>query len=291
MSVEVLINETQRQWTQTALDERISFDAAVIDLEQPPLLSHFTGLNLVLERVESEMPILMLAFTPLATLADDARYHRALTYPNVRYARSPVSVETMATLLTEMHDGTWTRPPDLLTRRVLALPQMQGSVLSTIRHDLGHAQRQPTGSPRQQEFDDRWMPKARELFGDLDRAALIAAIQREERGDTHAAPLAGRLFDNLCCDVEGTLIRSDGSINAMLLTVLREEAQRRPVVLCTGGDRTAIDPILRRAGIELPLLPWSALRGATVEIVFNDESPEAFVAKHGIHYTEYRQIT
>lgn len=272
------------------VNEIATGDATAICLELEPRHSQYSGFDRVLELAPSGQPVVMLAFSPDWMLAADRRFHLAMSYPNVHLARLPQSVEGIATVIREIFEGApWRCSLDNpLVRAVFDLPISQENELAGIAHDLGHALRAEEGSPRQAELDGRWMPRAQALFGThLGRAELIEAIEALGQPPADYAPLAGEIFDVLCCDVEGTLIRSDGTLDEGFYQQNIQYPGDRPVVLWTGGNLKAVDKQLRDLHVALPLISKGVMRGATVAIAIDDEPEDVFFEKYGIHVGRY----
>lgn len=287
MPLTVIADAAMGPIVEDSLAHKIKGNVALVFLELPPVRSNYSGLDNALELVKTGQPVLMVGFSYLNMLAEDRRFHLAMSYCNVRYEELPLTMGDMEQMLVEMLEGRSVRPTNLLVRRVFSLPEMQQNELSGIQHDLDHAQRAEEGSTRRAEMDDRWMPRARKLFGDLDRDGLIAAVNAVEQTKPDYAPFAGESFDAVCCDVEGTLMGANYVIEQGVKTLLQEVSKTRPVVLWTGGNLKANDKRLRKAGISYPLVPKSLLRGATVAVAIDDLSQEEFYSTYGIKVENY----
>lgn len=268
------------------LREQFKGDGAIVNVETKPRRADYKGFDDVLELAPTGVPVLMMALSPPHMLATDRRYHVAMSYGNVVCRQHPLIPRLMVDALIEIRENP--RPDNLLVRKTLALPELQTDVLQTIRHDLGHAQNADLDSERRREMDARWMPMAEKLFGvpDLDRDDLIAAIEHASTGQFWPEPLAGETFDVVACDVEGTLINLDGTINAELYEQLG--AMKLPVVLWTGGDLKAVAADLRRRGISLPVLPKGVMRGVTVSMTIDDLPYDELLAQYCITSMEHR---
>ncbi len=278
-----------------AIAERVNAavggDATAICLELKPQRSHYSGFDRVLELAPSGQLVVMLAFSPVWMLAADRRFHLAMSYPNVHLARLPQSAEGIETILREIFAGAqWMSLPDNpLVRAVFRLPISQENELAGIAHDLGHALRAEEGSPRQAELDERWIPRAQAVFGThLGRAELMAAIEALGQPPSDYAPLAGQSFDVLCCDVEGTLIRPDGTLDEGFYQYNIQYPGERPVVLWTGGNLKAVDKQLRDLHVATPLISKGVMRGVTVAVAIDDEPSEVLREKYGVIVQDFR---
>lgn len=255
-------------------------NGVVVCVEEGPDWSHFRGFDKALQHVDVGAPIVMLALCPARILAKDPRFHLAMSYGHVHLVDALQTVSQSLMILSDPEQHR--RPNNLLVRDAFSLPAMRQNEMSTIRHDLGHAQRAEPDSESRQRMDERWMPLARGIFGDLTRQELVAAVEAAENVADDDAPLAGRSYDCCCCDAEGTLIDEDNQINHEILDYLNERATTKPVVIWTGGNAQAIGEFLRKKGASYPVIPKQLLRGAKVTEALDDEEYEEFYSKYGI---------
>lgn len=255
---------------------------------QKRLRTAYAGLEIALEKAQGGMPVVLLAMTPRSLLAERPEFHILMSYPNVQFQDAICRDEEIQGAVTRAINAV--RPNDELARRAFTLPQMQQSELGGIRHDLGHAQHAEAGSEQRKTCDDKWMPRAKKLFGDLSREDLIAAIDAADQVDEGYAPLSGMVFTDLCCDAEGTLFTDSGEINPEVRQVLDEASLHRPVTIWTGGDLGAVGKAVRKAGISYKVLPKQLLRGAQVATAYDDLPQEEFFRQYGVRVMDYHQI-
>lgn len=252
--------------------------------------SQYGGIDKVVELAPQGHKIILASMTPSVQLSSRAPFQVAMSYPNVLFVDALRLISDLRLIL-----GWWklnSRPENLLARRVFSHPSMQMDVMGVIRHDLGHAQRAEAGSTQREEMDRRWIPLAQTLFGDLNREALIAAIelQQQQNGEPNFAPFQGESYNVVCCDVEGTLIGTDGTFNDELFADLKKLGDSMPIVLWTGGDIKAVGKKLQEAGVSYPLVPKGLLRGVTVSHAIDDLPEEEFTSTYGITAEKYQRI-
>lgn len=256
--------------------------------EQKRLRTNYAGLEIALEQAQEGTPVVLLAMSYASMLAAHPEFHLLMSYPHVQLNDAICGAEEIRNAVVRAMNAV--RPNDELARKAFALPQMQPSELGGIRHDLGHAQRADEGSAQRQTMDDRWMPRAKKLFGDLSREDLIAAIEAADQPDESYAPLRGQDFADVCCDAEGTLITASGEINPDVRQILDEAAPHRPITIWTGGDLKAVEQKVRKAGIPYKVLPKQLLRGAQVAEAYDDMTQEDFFQQYGVVVVQYHQI-
>lgn len=260
---------------------------AVIQLERSSVGISISGLDHAVELAEAGEPVLMLGFNQ-AAVASDRRFQLAMSYGWVEFRQLPLSIREMDEILGKLCRVP-VRPHNHLVRMALSLPAMQPDVIGAIRHDLRHAQNYSAGTAERTVWDRRWLPKARALYGELDRAALAAAVE----GSPHQldyAPLEGKFFDSLCCDVEGTLLLPDGSVNGYVASQLKHWSHVYPITLWTGGEVREIEPKIRQLGFIYPLLPKAIARGARVGFAIDDEDEETLYATYGVECAKFLKV-
>lgn len=291
MAVQILVEE---EALKNALAQAFSLlqgltdaEGFIVYVEEAPHRSGYGGLDEALIHVNDGLPVIMLAMSPAKMLANDPRFHLAMSWGNVHFVDALQAIAGVGLILSD--PAAHLRPDNLLARDIFSLPTMRVSEMRTIRHDLGHAQRADKGSPSRQRMDDRWMPIAKGIFGEhLSREELVVAFEAAENLDDDYAPLCGRRYECFCCDAERTLIGEDGQINAVVLEQLDKQAKTKPVVIWTGGDVESVAKILRANGIAYAVISKQLLRGATVAEAIDDESYEEFCLKYGVvvdHFT------
>lgn len=100
------------------------------------------------------------------------------------------------------------------------------------------------------------------------------------------------LLPGIFCDVEGTLISDDrATVNADLVSILADEAKKRPVTLWTGGDIREAEKLLTKHGVkDYPLVSKDVFRGCQVETVYDDLSPDEFLHQYDIRAKTYIKV-
>lgn len=135
--------------------------------------------------------------------------------------------------------------------------------LGYIRHDLKYA---PSGSDKEKQL----LARARQAGLSGDDRTLRAAL---ESTATVPAELVcrGQRFAGIFCDVEGTLLKADGTVNSHVHGLLQEAATTgRAVTVWTGGDPVYITGKLQQAGLTYQVVRKGDFVGATVEEAIDD---------------------
>jgi hypothetical protein len=166
------------------------------------------------------------------------------------------------------------------------------SILRILQHDMKHARRE-----KGQKYADI-ITKARETF------KFEASVPDEEveqfilSTKAEFSNVSERELEGLYCDVEGTLIQNDGTLNLTVLDKLKKaRAEGKKVTLWTGGDlgevkRKIADAVagLNADGDEETVIMISGIEivskqdyaGATAEVIIDDLSPEDLYLQYGI---------
>lgn len=100
---------------------------------------------------------------------------------------------------------------------------------------------------------------------------------------------AGRYFEGIFCDVEGTLLIY-GKVNEKMLKILQENEGKRPITLWTGGDLKKIQEILFENGITWKLVSKNNFTGAEVETAYDDETFSEFFEMYQIRAKEFIKV-
>lgn len=262
-----------------------NLEGTVIHLELPPHRSDNAGLDEAIKLAPSGERIVMMSFQSKQMLAADIRWHIAMGYPNVSWCQLPEAVAGIIAGLSEPSK----RIADPLAQQLANIPSLQTSKMGTIVHDMNHALND--GGDAAERFDPRWMPLAKELFGDLSRDELIKAVQATRKPGGLKGHFSGQSFsDQVCVDVEGTLLDSSGNLREDVLATVHELAETRPVTVWTSADISKIQPELLKLGIIYKVLSKELFAGAHVGIVIDDLPEAEFATTYNISYNEYRQV-
>ena len=241
------------------------------------------GLDDALTHAPSGVPVVMLAWQSPLMIADDSRLHAALGYPNVVFRRLPEGIVEVMAAIGEAAEGK--QMPDPLAIALLTAENSKRDV-QILQHDLHSAE--TNGGERM----TLWEERARRVFGDKPQAELIEAVKQARQDDVVAGQFAGKIFPDVCIDVEGTLFTTEGEFREDTLTRAKElaSAEGRPITIWTGGDLEAAKKMVRKAGIPYKLASKHLFRGATIGVAFDDMPHEAFSETYGIGYGNYQQV-
>ena len=152
--------------------------------------------------------------------------------------------------------------------------------MQLLRHDLHHPERRA-------EVIARGRTEAG-LEGADDE---VAEIIRSYVAPDSKGRFAGQFLSGIFCDVEGTLLRDDDTVNqAVLANLERLEGEGREITLWTGGDLKKVRPRLHDVGIFYTLVSKHDFRGAEVEVAIDDLSQADFEQEYGITAKQYLQM-
>lgn len=147
------------------------------------------------------------------------------------------------------------------------------TLMSYLKHDLGHTQ---PGTDAEKKVLDR--ARAAGLNGTDDELRMAVASATV----TPELICRGQRFPGLFCDVEGTLLRADGSLNRRVLTYVQAAiAAGRSVTVWTGGNAAHYTNRLRGTGVMVPVVSKELFAGAQVEEVIDDR-PDLLTQAYGI---------
>lgn len=128
--------------------------------------------------------------------------------------------------------------------------------------------------------------KAREVGVKGNDDEVLEQILKFKRTTKNAA-FAGRFFEGVFCDVEGTLI-VNGKLNNLMLATLKVLSLSKFITLWTGGDLEDIKRILLENNITWKLVSKTDFTGAEVEIAYDDEDFSVFFEKYGVKVRDFR---
>jgi hypothetical protein len=136
-----------------------------------------------------------------------------------------------------------------------------------------------------------WLERARKQLGNKTQEECIAIVKQPRKPEDTASQFAGRVFPDICLDVEGTLFTDEGVLREDILNLAQSQAavEKRPITIWTGGDIEKIRPMVRKAGIAYKLVHKQVLRGATVGHVIDDMAQDEFSNTYQIGWSEAYQ--
>jgi len=258
----------------------------VVQLEQKLTpydnLQDVAGLSIVLEIAKEGLPVVMLGWQTAEMYIDrkGQEWHAAMAYPNVMLRRLPALPEDLMSAIEEVAVGS--RQPDPLAIALLTAKQTQDTI-GVLNHDLSSARRDTDRMVQ-------WEEKARGVFGDQPQAELISLVESAKSTREIKSQFAGQKFPDVCVDVEGTLLTSDGQLRPEVLALVKEKANGGPITIWTGGDVHALSKQLHKAGVFYKITSKSTMKGATVRVVIDDQPEATFKSDYGIGHEEYIQV-
>ncbi len=240
------------------------------------------GLDTTLEIVDKGLPIVMLGWLTPAMYIDkkSEKWFAATGYPNVIFLRLPATSEEVLAAIEMVK--TSNRPSDPLAIALLGVAQTNSDI-GILHHDLYSAERDA-------DRMTQWEKRARKVFGDKNQAELISLVMEAAPTRNSSSKLAGQKFPDVCIDVEGTILTTDGQIRSEVITMAEEKADGGPITVWTGGDIHILSQQLRKAGILYKIISKEMMRGATVRVVIDDQPEVAFKSEYGIDCEEYIQV-
>lgn len=239
------------------------------------------GLDHALDVALDGQPLIITGWQTEVSYSADPRWHAVMAYPNVTFKRLPFSLTEIPGMVDEAKNGE-KRPFD---RLAIELTKVDRSVnaIASLEHNLKRAME---GG---EETMKEWEKKAREIFG--DEMSINDIVRRVYQNDQESVSglLDGEEFEDLCVDIEGTLIK-DGEIDMKLIERMKEESKTRPVTIWTGGDVKAYGKILREAGITFKIASKHWLAGAKVAKAIDDLPEEKFKRMYDVEIGEYIKV-
>lgn len=274
-----------------AVAERMKgFDkaATLIDacfLVNGTILSEFEGVDVAYDRAQKGEKVVLYCYFREEAMAPQlkdsarlARFTALMNMPNARYMEAPFTLDTFKATVSDMYDSASIGNPAVVAAQENTIFERSMSIL---RHDLKYVL---DGSNR---FPD-WYDRARALGFSGTDGQIVSAVQSWHR--TTAGMLAGQSFDGLFVDVQGTIIREDGTLNTEVMKMIEEAQGSGPVTVWTDGDLKKITEQLRALGVTLPVVSKFDFNGATVERAIDDKSQDEFVSLYGVTARSFLQV-
>lgn len=264
-------------------------DCYIIQLEQKPdqhsLRQNLIGLDMALELAKEGIPVIILGFLSHQMIVASNRstqWFAAMGHANIAFCRLPVQAADVSTAIKDIQSSN--HKPDPLAIALLSATQAK-STIASLRHDITYALRDT-------EAMQRWEENARKIFGDKDQVELLSLVQAANVSDwdLEKGQFEGWAFPDVCVDVEGTILDSNGNIRHEVLTLAQEKAGGRPITVWTGGDVESLSKQLRKAGIFWKIISKQTMRGASVQVVIDDQSEDIFRSTYRVEYQEYIQV-
>jgi hypothetical protein len=283
--MQILADAGMKDVMETKFAELNDKNFYLVQLEQAVSGHHLQdvcGLDQALEVAPTGLPIVMLGWMPthmyIERMAD--KWFAVNGYPNVIFLLMLATSQEVLTAVQEVEAGN--RSSDPLAVALLGVAQTN-SAIGRLHHDIWSAQR---NANRMAE----WEKDARAIFGDKSREELIANVTEAAQSRGVSGKFVGQKFSDVCVDVEGTILTTDGQIRAEVITLAEQKAQGGPITIWTGGDTYKLSGQLRKAGVLYKIVSKEMMRGATVRVVIDNEPVEKFAADYGIEFDEYVQI-
>ncbi|HYF05343.1 MAG TPA: hypothetical protein VEA59_04185, partial [Patescibacteria group bacterium] len=206
------------------------------------------------------------------------RYHAAVARPNVVYGQLPLRASDIPGLIAQAN----TRPPDPLAVD-LVYAEVESNALSILKHNL------PYLEAKDEAFRAEWLSLAKSMFGNLLLDELTKSVQQ---ADLTPKPgiFAGRFYEDVCVDVEGTLVDKNGKLQPEVVNLVIQLAETYPITLWTGGNVANAERQIRELGISRKITAKQLMRGATVSMVIDDMPQAEFDSEYGVLYTHYKRI-
>ncbi len=260
-------------------------DVNIVQLEQARAGVHLQdviGLDDTLDVAKNGTPVVMLGWMTPKMYIDrkPQEWFAVMGYPNVMFRRLPATLEDVVSAVEEVKVGS--RQPDPLAIALLGVDQTN-TTIRVLHHDLLSAERDA-------ERMIRWVERAQAVFGDKPEAELVSLAKVAGKAGGLPSALAGQGFPDVCVDVEGTLLTSDGQIRSEVLALAEEKANGGPITVWTGGNIYDLTKQLRDAGVLHKIASKHTMKGATVRVVIDDQPEDAFKSDYGVSYGEYIQV-
>lgn len=261
----------------------------IIQLEQKPAQDtprqSLVGLDIALELVKENIPIVILGFLSHEMIVagdKSTQWFAAMGYANVAFCRLPAQASDISSAIESIRSGK--RQADPLAIALLGATKTK-TTISSLRHDVTYALRDT-------EAMTRWENNARTIFGDKEQPELLSLVQAADVSDwdLEKGQFEGQSFPDVCIDVEGTILDSNGNIRHEVLALAQQKAGSGPITVWTGGDIENLSKQLRKAGIFWKIVSKQTMRGASVRVIIDDQPEDSFKSNYGVEYQEYIQI-
>ncbi len=283
--MQILADEGMMSTLKTKFSDLNDKNFYIVQLEQAVSGHHLQdvcGLDQALEVAPTGVPVVMLGWMPthmyIEKMAD--KWFAANGYSNVTFLLMLATSQEVLAAVEEVEAGD--RSSDPLAVALLGVAQTSSNI-GHLHHDITSAQRD---SKRMEE----WEKNARAIFGDRSQEELIAVVTEASRSQHVSGKLAGQRFSDVCVDVEGTLLTSDGQIRSEVLALAQEKANGGPITVWTGGNVHVLTKQLRGAGVLHKIASKHTMKGATVRVVIDDQPEDTFKSDYGVGYEEYVQV-
>ena len=267
----------------TVFPQFVDDDVIIVDLEgiyaKHQLRSEVCGLVEELKVVNDGKPIVLLGWQTPLRYSTKMEWHALMGYPHVAFARHPVEPTVLAQAITEAKNGSM-RPADPLAIHLLEL-KAHNDVLQVLRHNLHYAE-------MSQESMEAWLRSARQHLGNLSEQELVVLVK--DTTQPKLGPFAEQNFQDVCVDIEGTLVDKQKKLRVDVVDKVRELSQGRPVTVWTGGNMKELDAIIRKQGLDWKLTSKNLLHGAKVHAIVDDLDQDEFNRTYGVACDTYVQI-
>jgi hypothetical protein len=283
--MQILADEGMMNTLRTKFSDLDDKNFYIVQLEQAVSGHHLQdvcGLDQVLEVAHSGLPVVMLGWMPIHMYVEKMadKWFAANGYPNVIFLLMLATSQEVLVAVEEVEAGN--RPSDPLAVALLGVAQTN-SKIGRLHHDITSAQRNA-------ERMEDWEKDARAIFGDRSQEELIAVVTETSRAQHVSGKLAGQRFPDVCVDIEGTIMTTDGQIRSEVIALAEQKARGGPITIWTGGNTYKLSEQLRKAGILYKIASKETMRGSSVRVVIDNEPAEKFVADYGIEFEEYVQV-
>lgn len=237
------------------------------------------GLDKAIEVAPEGTPVVMLGFMPAHMIINrrPEEWFAVMGYPNVIHLRLPV----MPSNLRDNIRMIGSRQADPLAIALLGATR-ENTAVQILHHDI------PSDRSDTQRMT-KWEARARAMFGDLPQEALVS-MAKEAMAGRQEGKFTGRIFPDVCVDIEDTLFTSDGKFHPEIIALAEEIASGGPVTLWTGGNIHDLTKKVRDAGVLYKIVSKHVMRGANVRTVIDNLPAPVFQDVVGVGYKEYIQI-
>jgi hypothetical protein len=247
------------------------------------IVANTEELDKVHEEVEDGKPVVFYGFSTEASLRLNGNPAVPyFYYKNTGYCQLPFNLSDVANVYKDICDGKKVENKAAILASQVAV---KNTLVGVLLHDL-HPGKDSTKPLEKAEKEFGLEGSVEEVRAGLEKI-------RKEQGDS--SPVADIIGDEVLpgifCDIEGTLISSDGTVNESVLQMLEQEYGKRPVCLWTGGDIEKLQKEMYKLEIKkFPVLSKYIFRNCNVETAIDDLSQERFEADYCIKVREYIEI-
>ncbi len=266
------------------LSERVSGNITMISAcyrsSEQQFLQNFHGIEVAAERIREGEKVVLWAPVPASLIEKKrgAEFTRLVENKNFVYLEAPFTQDNFVNAANQLLAGT--KVVNVAAAATADLSIRERAIV-TLRHGNVDHDRYPSDP-------DAFLAQAKEL-GFTGTVEEVRDQLRTWKRATDGS-LSGQSFPGLFVDVQGTLLREDGTLNEEIVKLAELATAEGPVTVWTDGKLDKIIPQLRNLGVTYPVVSKFDFHGATVEKAIDDKPQDEFTYLYGITVGSFLQV-